>query len=242
MDQGKSHTPFRGSKLTMVLRDSFMGNCNTVMIGNISPCSSSVEHTLNTLRYTERVKEFKRTRNEHSPRKQACVSKDRALLLSRQEIPLTPAKTKKKTPIRKHMSVERPFTASTPSKPRVLPNSPKNFPSIPLKKFHECLINKILQQEEKMLISHKHHIDKEVEGVKKELTLLEEVDKAGSDIDTYVSSLLEILEEKNSNILNLQNQLKNLQSSLNQEKEISDQMKIQENSSILSFKRKLEFD
>lgn len=30
------------------------------MIGNISPCGSSCEHTLNTLRYADRVKELKR--------------------------------------------------------------------------------------------------------------------------------------------------------------------------------------
>lgn len=51
LDQNKGHTPFRGSKLTMVLKDSFIGYCNTVMICNISPNSSSSENTMNTLRY-----------------------------------------------------------------------------------------------------------------------------------------------------------------------------------------------
>lgn len=60
LDQDKRHTPFRGSKLTLVLKDSFTGNCRTLMIGNISPCASSSEHTLNTLRYADRVKELKR--------------------------------------------------------------------------------------------------------------------------------------------------------------------------------------
>ena len=59
LDQSKRHKPFRGSKLTLVLKDSFMGNCKTVMIGNISPNSNSSEHTLNTLRYADRVKELK---------------------------------------------------------------------------------------------------------------------------------------------------------------------------------------
>ena len=47
----------RGSKLTEVLRDSFVGdNARTVMIANVSPNSASCEHTLNTLRYADRVK------------------------------------------------------------------------------------------------------------------------------------------------------------------------------------------
>lgn len=57
LDGDAPHVPFRGSKLTEVLRDSFVGaQARTVMIANISPSSSSVEHTLNTLRYADRVK------------------------------------------------------------------------------------------------------------------------------------------------------------------------------------------
>lgn len=43
----------------MVLRDSFIGDCRTVMIGNISPGDANSEYTLNTLRYADRVKELK---------------------------------------------------------------------------------------------------------------------------------------------------------------------------------------
>ena len=50
LDQSKRHLPFRGSKLTLVLKDSFIGKCKTVMIGNISPGRASCEHSLNTLR------------------------------------------------------------------------------------------------------------------------------------------------------------------------------------------------
>ena len=59
LDQDKKHTPFRGSKLTLVLRDSFIGNCKTLMIANISPALTCSEHTLNTLRYASRVKELR---------------------------------------------------------------------------------------------------------------------------------------------------------------------------------------
>ncbi|KAF5294725.1 hypothetical protein FQA39_LY00209 [Lamprigera yunnana] len=54
-----SHLPFRVSKLTQVLRDSFVGpNSKTCMIAMISPGVSSYEHSLNTLRYADRVKEL----------------------------------------------------------------------------------------------------------------------------------------------------------------------------------------
>lgn len=66
IDQDKKHTPFRGSKLTLVLKDSFTGNCKTVMIGNVSPNSTSCENTLNTLRYSDRVKELKKPQEKLS--------------------------------------------------------------------------------------------------------------------------------------------------------------------------------
>lgn len=63
LDHDAKHVPFRGSKLTEVLRDSFVGNCFLVMIANISPSSGSCEHTLNTLRYADRVKELRKNPN-----------------------------------------------------------------------------------------------------------------------------------------------------------------------------------
>jgi kinesin family protein 2/24 len=64
LDQNKNHTPFRGSKLTQVLKDSFVGNSKTTMIANISPALGCCEHTLNTLRYADRVKELKKDTNK----------------------------------------------------------------------------------------------------------------------------------------------------------------------------------
>ncbi|CAF2040444.1 unnamed protein product [Rotaria magnacalcarata] len=53
-----SHVPFRGSTLTKVLRDSFIGDRSKVcMIAMVSPTHSDVENTMNALRYADRVKE-----------------------------------------------------------------------------------------------------------------------------------------------------------------------------------------
>jgi len=56
---GDVHVPFRASKLTMILRDSFNSKntlAKIVMVACINPGSSSADHTLNTLRYSGRLK------------------------------------------------------------------------------------------------------------------------------------------------------------------------------------------
>lgn len=60
MDDKADHVPFRASKLTLILRDSFIAKSQVsriVMIACISPGSSSADHSLNTLRYAERLKD-----------------------------------------------------------------------------------------------------------------------------------------------------------------------------------------
>jgi kinesin family member 2/24 len=58
LDTGSTHVPYRGSKLTLVLKDSFTrARARTVMIATVSPAASSADHTLNTLRYADRIKE-----------------------------------------------------------------------------------------------------------------------------------------------------------------------------------------
>lgn len=58
LDSNSTHVPYRASKLTLVLKDSFTNkHSRTVMIVNVSPGASSADHTLNTLRYADRVKE-----------------------------------------------------------------------------------------------------------------------------------------------------------------------------------------
>ncbi|CAO3632025.1 unnamed protein product [Cunninghamella echinulata] len=77
LDQDKRHTPFRQSKLTQVLKDSFVGHSRTCMIATISPNQSNSEHTLNTLRYADRVKELKGERDRRGMNDVQPTSKGR---------------------------------------------------------------------------------------------------------------------------------------------------------------------
>lgn len=56
---GQRHIPYRDSKLTRLLKDSLGGNCQTVMIANISPAHPTIEDTHNTLKYATRAKSIK---------------------------------------------------------------------------------------------------------------------------------------------------------------------------------------
>ncbi|KAL7597520.1 hypothetical protein Lser_V15G22919 [Lactuca serriola] len=76
LDNDQLHIPFRGSKLTEVLRDSFVGNSRTVMISCISPNAGSCEHTLNTLRYADRVKSLSKGSKKDQAGSSQTTTKD----------------------------------------------------------------------------------------------------------------------------------------------------------------------
>jgi kinesin family member 2/24 len=83
LDLDKKHTPFRGSKLTQVLKDSLTGNSKTTMIANVGPGNFSCEHTLNTLRYADRVKELKKDIVNGSGGGKQPITKERELMFAR---------------------------------------------------------------------------------------------------------------------------------------------------------------
>ncbi|EMR09100.1 hypothetical protein PNEG_02444 [Pneumocystis murina B123] len=55
----RNHVPYRDSKLTRLLKFSLGGNCKTVMIVCVSPCSTHYDETYNTLKYGNRAKNIK---------------------------------------------------------------------------------------------------------------------------------------------------------------------------------------
>ena len=53
------HIPYRDSKLTRIIKESFSGNCKTIMIANMSPSIIYFEDTFNTLKYAKRAMSIK---------------------------------------------------------------------------------------------------------------------------------------------------------------------------------------
>lgn len=60
MGNHKKHIPFRSSKLTTILKESFDSKTDSLMIGTISPEELNIVDTLNTLLYTSSVKLLKK--------------------------------------------------------------------------------------------------------------------------------------------------------------------------------------
>ena len=57
--KGRSHIPYRDSKLTRILEDSLGGNCKTTMMAMISPALEAFMESLSTLKFANRAKNIK---------------------------------------------------------------------------------------------------------------------------------------------------------------------------------------
>ncbi|NWV77909.1 KIF24 protein, partial [Dasyornis broadbenti] len=127
LDQEHMHTPFRQSKLTQVLKDSFIGNSKTCMIANVSPSHIATEHTLNTLRYADRVKELKKGIRCSTP---VTNRRRRAGNVSPKRVQSTPTLPpgEKSSPKKVKLGLQHPSSAA---KPKAYPAAVQP-PSVPL--------------------------------------------------------------------------------------------------------------
>lgn len=57
--RGKTHVPYRDSKLTRMLQDSLGGNSKTLMICCASPADSNLQESVNALKYANRARNIK---------------------------------------------------------------------------------------------------------------------------------------------------------------------------------------
>ena len=77
--------PYRDSKLTRILKDSLGGNTQTIMIACISPASTALEETLNTLKYAERARNIKNKVVQNTRETETHVSEYKDVIHSLQQ-------------------------------------------------------------------------------------------------------------------------------------------------------------
>ena len=230
LDSGASHVPFRGSKLTEVLRDSFLGDSRTVMIANISPAERSCEHTLNTLRYADRVKEISKSGGgQIESSTPACVTREsRSTHLAARRRPEHRRRTRLKTkrrcqrnrdrrarPGRRRNARARCRHRREKYRPRPCRTRGEAEPD------DDALIDVILSEEDVIIAAHREHIERSMETVKHEMDFLANVDKPGSAVDVYVDELDAILAEPREDVARLRARVDRFRSLLAQEESLS---------------------
>ncbi|KAG9394235.1 Kinesin motor domain [Carpediemonas membranifera] len=194
LDKKSGHTPFRGSKLTMVLKDSFVGNAQTVMIANISPNSLSCENTLNTLRYADRVKEIQSRKVPGRGR----PNMDKANKLDQ----LPPM--------------------GEPQEPRDVRAHEPEIERDPLSQTHEDIVDHIYMLEDDIMEAHRQEVDQMMNLVKDEVALLHDIEQSEDvDLDRWVGQLEEILQRKQAAIGVLQGKLVDFKRQLQLEEQMS---------------------
>ena len=187
LDQQLDHTPFRGSKLTQVLKDSFVGaNCMTLMIANISPSSASVEHTLNTLRYAYRVRELR-----------GAVATRRYLPAATMEPPeLVTTDSCNSSSSSSSCSEGEKISSPAPLRNGGVSLSPLSLSKDNLAREHDRLIGVILAEEEELISAHRKSLETFVHMLNEEMAQVNRIDQPGSDVDQYVAYMDGNLAEK----------------------------------------------
>lgn len=231
LDSGASHVPFRGSKLTEVLRDSFLGDSRTVMIANISPAERSCEHTLNTLRYADRVKEISKSGSGQAESSTtASAHRESRLTASRRastpRAPTTHA-SQDDTTMAKSRSTSAPGTTTrrasvaSPQTRRIAADAAASMSRDEAERAHDALIDVILSEEDAIIAAHRGHIERSMETVKHEMDFLANVDKPGSAVDVYVDELDAVLAERAEDVARLRARVDRFRSLLAQEESLS---------------------
>lgn len=212
LDQDKKHQPFRGSKLTQVLKDSLVGNSRTIMIANISPTSGSCEHTLNTLRYSDRVKEMKSSGSNKNAKVDAYMPHNNAAPSSKPGSKREPQRTSIK-------DARRAYEGYSDDSDQ---DDGRSYEEHNLMRTHQDLAADILMEEEAIVEEHRAQIDSTMTLMKQEMELLKKFDTVqGYSVDEYVDRLDKILSAKEESIASLRLKLGTFKTHLREEERLS---------------------
>ncbi|KZV26092.1 kinesin-13A [Dorcoceras hygrometricum] len=231
LDNDQGHIPFRGSKLTEVLRDSFVGNSRTVMISCISPNAGSCEHTLNTLRYADRVKSLSKGNSKRDVLSSTVNLKESTTQPLSSIMPPTSTfedeagdswldQTEKDEYEEDFYEQEKPslknskaesFNFSTSDDKTKRANGQVKWKEPPKSEMaysnSDDDLDALLKEEEDLVNAHRRQVEETMDLVREEMNLLVEADQPGNQLDDYISKLNTILSQKAAGILQLQNRL-----------------------------------
>ncbi|XP_032796177.2 LOW QUALITY PROTEIN: kinesin-like protein KIF2A [Daphnia magna] len=195
-----AHLPFRASKLTQVLRDSFIGEkSKTCMIAMISPGLMSCEHSLNTLRYADRVKELAADPLDAGGKASPTVIDTGTI-----------------SPL-----IEEDGQDDDLAQLRSLNEGEL---SADLYTFHEA-VSHLQEMEEDVLDSHKLVLDQIPKWHQACATLLAMTNEVDYDVDAYVQQMEDILAEAGEGFLRLKSKVSVFRAELQAEEEMSRNIK-----------------
>mmetsp|Transcript_15273 Transcript_15273/g.15409 ORF Transcript_15273/g.15409 Transcript_15273/m.15409 type:complete len:575 (+) Transcript_15273:126-1850(+) len=215
---GSSHVPYRASKLTLVLKDSFTrAKARTVMIATVSPAASYAETTLNTLRYADRIKERKvggqAAQNAQAERKEERVRERDAKGEER--------KRGRDGPAKQYEEEDDLNYVYDRADGDILEGEDQNLAEL------SRTVQGLFDEEEALLNTHMSVIQENAELLTEEGRLLQHIqgeDVVDYDIDAYAARLDEILERKQTLILLLKNKLNVFRSHLMNEEKASERV------------------
>uniref|UniRef100_UPI00398E71CF kinesin-like protein KIF2A isoform X1 n=1 Tax=Pristiophorus japonicus TaxID=55135 RepID=UPI00398E71CF len=242
LGRNKPHTPFRASKLTQVLRDSFIGeNSRTCMIATISPGMGSCENTLNTLRYANRVKEFGISPSD-IPFQQGGGSRSdlSPTYLEYDDFPPSPTRVKElivdqngSGEGRANILVPNQLDAleaqwglgSSPQRDdlKLLCEQNEEEVSPQLFTFHEA-VSQMVEMEEQVVEDHRAIFQESIRWLEDEKALLEMTEEVDYDVDAYSTQLESILDQKIEILTELRDKVKAFRTTLQEEEQASKQI------------------
>nr|XP_061800541.1 kinesin-like protein KIF2A [Nerophis lumbriciformis] len=202
LGRNKPHTPFRASKLTQVLRDSFIGeNSRTCMIATISPGMASCENTLNTLRYANSAKEL-----STEPAAATDLLADGHV----NQLDVLEAQW---------------GVGSSPQRDdlKLLCEQNEEEVSPQLFTFHEA-VSQLVEMEEQVLEDHRAVFQESIRCLEDEKVLLEMTEEVDYDVESYATQLEQILEQKIDILTELRDKVKSFRCALQEEEQASQQI------------------
>ncbi|XP_041643638.1 kinesin-like protein KIF2A isoform X2 [Cheilinus undulatus] len=245
LGRNKPHTPFRASKLTQVLRDSFIGeNSRTCMIATISPGMTSCENTLNTLRYANRVKEFgispsdipfsqsgQGSRPDHSPTNTfeyddfAATSPSRVKELTVDPNQMMEGGRPNIHAVNQLDLLDEDWLSVSPQRDdlKLLCEQNEEEVSPQLFTFHEA-VSQLVEMEEQVLEDHRAVFQESIRWLEDEKVLLEMTEEVDYDVESYATQLEQILDQKIEILTELRDKVKSFRSALQEEEQASKQI------------------